>query len=54
MKKAQISNSGSFDSQPLLADTAFGQGQLLMSPLHQAIFIVHLQIMERLLSQSWS
>lgn len=38
MKKAQISNSGSFDSQPLLADTAFGQGQLLMSPLHQAIF----------------
>lgn len=38
MKPAQISNSGSFDSEPLLADTAFGQGQLLMSPLHQAIF----------------
>jgi len=38
MKSAQISNSGSFDSEPLLVDTAFGQGQLLMSPLHQAIF----------------
>src|SRR5699024_12273424 len=35
---AQITNSGSFDSEHLLADTAFGQGQLLMSPLHQAVF----------------
>lgn len=38
MQPAQITNSGSFDSEVLLADTAFGQGQLLMSPLHQAIF----------------
>lgn len=38
MKVAQISNSGSFDTEPLLADTAFGQGQLLISPLQQAIF----------------
>lgn len=38
MNPAQITNSGSFDSEQLLADTAFGQGQLLMSPLHQAVF----------------
>lgn len=38
MQPAQITNSGSFDTEMLMADTAFGQGQLLMSPLHQAIF----------------
>jgi len=38
MEPAQITNSGEFDSEALLADTAYGQGQLLMSPLHQAIF----------------
>lgn len=38
MQPAQITNSGSFDSEMLMVDTAFGQGQLLMSPLHQAIF----------------
>jgi len=38
MQSAQITNSGSFDSEVLMADTAYGQGQLLMSPLHQAIF----------------
>lgn len=38
MNQAQITNSGSFDNDMLLADTAYGQGQLLMSPLHQAIF----------------
>lgn len=38
MQPAQITNSGHFDSEMLLADTSFGQGQLLMSPLHQAIF----------------
>lgn len=38
MNPAQITNSGSFDNEMLLADTAYGQGQLLMSPLHQAIF----------------
>lgn len=38
MNPAQITNSGSFDNEMLLADTAYGQGQLLMSPLHQAVF----------------
>lgn len=38
MNPAQITNSGEFDSEMLLADTAFGQGEVLMSPLHQAIF----------------
>lgn len=38
MNPTQISNSGSFDTEMLLADTSFGQGELLMSPLHQAIF----------------
>ena len=38
MEPAQITNSGIFDSEALLADTAFGQGQLLMSPLHQIVF----------------
>lgn len=38
MNPAQITNSGSFDNEMLLADTAYGQGQLLMSPLQQAIF----------------
>ena len=38
MNPAQITNSGSFENEMLLADTAYGQGQLLMSPLHQAVF----------------
>lgn len=38
MQAAQISNSGEFDNQQLLADTGYGQGQLLMSPIHQAVF----------------
>lgn len=38
MQSAQITNSGEFDNEPLLADTAYGQGQLLMSPIHQAVF----------------
>lgn len=38
MNPTQITNSGSFDTEMLLADTAFGQGELLMSPLHQAVF----------------
>lgn len=38
MEPAQITNSGVFDSEALLVDTAFGQGQLLMSPLHQIVF----------------
>ncbi|EUJ20588.1 penicillin-binding transpeptidase domain-containing protein [Listeria aquatica] len=35
MKAAQISNDG-LKSEILLADTAYGQGQLLMSPIEQA------------------
>ena len=38
MEPAQITNSGTFDSEALLADTAFGQGQLLMSPIQQIVF----------------
>lgn len=38
MQAAQISNSGEFDNEQLLADTAYGQGQVLMSPIHQAVF----------------
>lgn len=38
MQSAQISNSGEFDSEQLLADTGYGQGQILMSPIHQAVF----------------
>lgn len=34
--KAQISNSGKLASDTLLADTAYGQGQLLLSPIQQA------------------
>ena len=36
MKKAQISNSCKLASETLLADTAYGQGQLLLSPIEQA------------------
>ncbi|KDS82850.1 cell division protein FtsI [Lacticaseibacillus rhamnosus 51B] len=36
MKKAQISNNGKLASETLLADTAYGQGQLLLSPIEQA------------------
>lgn len=38
MQAAQISNSGELESEQLLADTAYGQGQTLMSPIHQAVF----------------
>lgn len=37
MNPAQISNSGSLDSEGLLADTAFGQGELLLNPIQQAV-----------------
>ncbi|RWR04927.1 penicillin-binding transpeptidase domain-containing protein [Siminovitchia fortis] len=36
MKAAQISNKSTFDSGILLADTAYGQGELLISPIQQA------------------
>jgi penicillin-binding protein len=36
MKSAQISNSGKLATETLLADTAYGQGQLLLSPIEQA------------------
>ena len=35
MEPAQISNQDSFDSEILLADTGYGQGQLLISPIQQ-------------------
>ena len=34
--RAQISNSGKLSRDTLLADTAYGQGQLLLSPIQQA------------------
>lgn len=37
MNPAQISNSGTLDSEGLLADTAFGQGELLLNPIQQAV-----------------
>ncbi|MEK4947701.1 penicillin-binding protein PBP4(5) [Carnobacterium sp. FSL W8-0810] len=37
MNPAQISNSGTLDSEGMLADTAFGQGELLLSPIQQAV-----------------
>lgn len=37
MRPAQISNKDSFGSDILLADSAYGQGQVLMSPIQQAI-----------------
>lgn len=36
MKAAQLSNSDKLASATLLADTAYGQGQLLLSPIQQA------------------
>lgn len=36
MKAAQISNDDQFNSEILLADTGYGQGQLLISPVEQA------------------
>lgn len=36
MNPAQISNEDPFDSEVLLADTGYGQGQLLMNPIQQA------------------
>ena len=37
MQPAQLSNSGKLDSEILLADTAYGQGELLMSPIQQIV-----------------
>ncbi|RHW40099.1 penicillin-binding transpeptidase domain-containing protein [Lysinibacillus yapensis] len=38
MKPAQISNEDQFGSEILLADTAYGQGQLLLSPIQMVSF----------------
>lgn len=38
MQPAQISNDGTLSRPTLLADTAYGQGELLMSPVHQISF----------------
>ncbi|QEA54478.1 penicillin-binding transpeptidase domain-containing protein [Loigolactobacillus coryniformis] len=37
MNNAQISSNGKLASQILLADTAYGQGELLLSPIQQAM-----------------
>ncbi|WP_035052032.1 penicillin-binding protein PBP4(5) [Carnobacterium pleistocenium] len=37
MNPAQISNSGTLNSEGNLADTAFGQGELLLNPIQQAV-----------------
>lgn len=37
MNPAQISNDGTLAKETLLADTAYGQGQLLMNPIQQAV-----------------
>ncbi|GIN97871.1 penicillin-binding protein [Siminovitchia terrae] len=36
MNAAQVSNKPTFESEILLADTAYGQGELLISPIQQA------------------
>ncbi|MBT1022788.1 penicillin-binding transpeptidase domain-containing protein, partial [Enterococcus faecium] len=36
MNPAQISNEDSFNSDILLADTGYGQGELLINPIQQA------------------
>jgi penicillin-binding protein len=35
--KGQVSNSGSLDRPTLVADTSYGQGELLVSPLQMAV-----------------
>lgn len=37
ISQSQVSNSGEIDSDILLADSGYGQGQILMSPLHLAL-----------------
>lgn len=37
MNVPQISNSGKLDKEVLFADTSYGQGQILMSPIQQAV-----------------
>lgn len=37
IKKSQISNSGKFDDEVLLANSIYGQGELQMSALHMAL-----------------
>ena len=37
MEQSQISNSGALDKDVLLADTGYGQGEILMSPLDVAL-----------------
>ncbi|MCC5889161.1 MAG: penicillin-binding transpeptidase domain-containing protein [Alkalibacterium sp.] len=38
MQPAQFANENEIDSETLLADTAYGQGQVLMSSIHQLVF----------------
>lgn len=36
---SQLSNSGQLDRPTLVADTAFGQGEVVLSPLHMALLV---------------
>lgn len=38
MSPAQFANENTIESETLLADTAYGQGQVLMSSIHQLVF----------------
>ncbi|WP_034302251.1 penicillin-binding protein PBP4(5) [Alkalibacterium sp. AK22] len=38
MRPAQFANDGTIDRETLLADTAYGQGEVLMNSLHQLVF----------------
>lgn len=38
MSPAQFSNEGTLDRDTLLADTAYGQGEILMNTIHQLVF----------------
>jgi len=37
MENSQISNDGTLDNEILLADTGYGQGEIMMTPLHVAL-----------------
>ena len=36
LSKSQVSNSGTIDKEVLLADSGYGQGQILVNPIHMA------------------
>ena len=46
MSISQYSNTEGIKSEIQLADSGYGQGQILINPLHLALFIPHLVMME--------